>query len=77
MNGEISRAGSNWTTGVFPAPPKDLSPHEAFQRFGADEWDNLRERYREPKQPAPVKAPWRWVRAQVCTFPLFSAHSMK
>jgi 2-methylisocitrate lyase-like PEP mutase family enzyme len=35
-------------TGRFPAPPKDLSPHEAFRRFGADEWDALRERYREP-----------------------------
>jgi 2-methylisocitrate lyase-like PEP mutase family enzyme len=35
-------------TGVFPAPPKDLSPHEAFQRFGSDEWDALRERFREP-----------------------------
>jgi len=35
-------------TGVFPMPPKDLSAHEAFQRFGADEWDALRERYRDP-----------------------------
>jgi 2-methylisocitrate lyase-like PEP mutase family enzyme len=34
-------------TGAFPKPPKDLSPHEAFARFGADEWDALRERYRE------------------------------
>jgi 2-methylisocitrate lyase-like PEP mutase family enzyme len=33
-------------TGVFPAPPKDLSPQEAFARFGAAEWDALRERYR-------------------------------
>ena len=33
--------------GHFPAPPKDLSPHEAFQRFGADEWDELRVRYRD------------------------------
>jgi len=41
-------------TGVFPAPPKDLSPHEAFARFGADEWDSLRERYRE--QPAALAA---------------------
>jgi 2-methylisocitrate lyase-like PEP mutase family enzyme len=32
--------------GNFPAPPKDLSPHEAFARFGAAEWDDLRERYR-------------------------------
>jgi len=34
-------------TGTFPKPPKDLSPHEAFARFGADEWDALRERYRD------------------------------
>jgi 2-methylisocitrate lyase-like PEP mutase family enzyme len=34
-------------TGAFPKPPKDLSPHEAFARFGADEWDALRARYRE------------------------------
>jgi 2-methylisocitrate lyase-like PEP mutase family enzyme len=40
--------------GVFPTPPKDLSPHEAFQRFRADEWDVLRDRYREAA-PAPVK----------------------
>ncbi len=33
--------------GNFPAPPKDLSPHEAFQRFGSDEWDELRVRYRD------------------------------
>jgi 2-methylisocitrate lyase-like PEP mutase family enzyme len=33
--------------GVFPAPPKDLSPGEAFARFGAADWDALRERYRE------------------------------
>jgi 2-methylisocitrate lyase-like PEP mutase family enzyme len=32
--------------GNFPAPPKDLSPHEAFARFGAAKWDDLRERYR-------------------------------
>jgi 2-methylisocitrate lyase-like PEP mutase family enzyme len=41
--------------GVFPAPPKDLSPHEAFQRFGANEWDDLRERYRDASSgPAKV-----------------------
>jgi len=34
------------TTNVVPAPPKDLSPQEAFARFGADEWDSVRERYR-------------------------------
>ena len=37
--------------GNFPAPPKDLSPHEAFARFGAAEWDAMRERYRESASP--------------------------
>jgi len=41
--------------GNFPAPPKDLSPHEAFARFGAAEWDDLRERYRGPQSPAKIK----------------------
>jgi 2-methylisocitrate lyase-like PEP mutase family enzyme len=41
--------------GRFPAPPKDLSPHEAFQRFGSDEWDELRVRYRDGA-PASAKA---------------------
>ena len=41
--------------GHFPAPPKDLSPHEAFARFGAEEWDAMRERYREPTSPAKIK----------------------
>lgn len=41
--------------GNFPAPPKDLSPHEAFARFRAAEWDDLRERYREPASPAALK----------------------
>ena len=40
--------------GNFPAPPKDLSPHEAFARFGAAEWDDLRKRYRGGAD-APVK----------------------
>jgi 2-methylisocitrate lyase-like PEP mutase family enzyme len=34
-------------TGAFPTPPKDLSPDEAFARFRADEWDSLRDRYRD------------------------------
>ena len=34
--------------GHVPAPPKDLSPGEAFARFGAAEWDALRERYLKP-----------------------------
>jgi 2-methylisocitrate lyase-like PEP mutase family enzyme len=37
---------SELKTGVFPSPPGDLSPHEAFARFGAAEWDARRERYR-------------------------------
>jgi 2-methylisocitrate lyase-like PEP mutase family enzyme len=37
---------SELKTGVFPSPPKDLSPHEAFARFGAAEWDARRGRYR-------------------------------
>jgi 2-methylisocitrate lyase-like PEP mutase family enzyme len=41
-------------TGAFPAPPKDLSPHEAFARFGAAEWDSVRERYRDAPAPRRV-----------------------
>jgi 2-methylisocitrate lyase-like PEP mutase family enzyme len=41
--------------GHFPAPPKDLSPHEAFARFGAEEWDAMRERYREPAAASQIK----------------------
>ena len=29
-----------------PVPSADLSPAEAFRRFGADEWDPLRDRFR-------------------------------
>jgi len=32
-------------TGAHPAPPKDLSVKEAFQRVGAGAWDELRLRY--------------------------------
>jgi len=42
-------------TGAFPQPLKGLSPGDAFARFGAKEWDSIRERYREPP-PAPRKA---------------------
>jgi 2-methylisocitrate lyase-like PEP mutase family enzyme len=35
--------------GRFPKPPKDLSPQEAFARFRAEEWDAVREGYRQPK----------------------------
>lgn len=41
-------------TGAFPTPPKDLSPHEAFARFRADEWDSLRDRYRNVSNTAAV-----------------------
>lgn len=33
---------------VFPKPIGDMSPHEAFKRFGADEWDALRDKYNQP-----------------------------
>jgi 2-methylisocitrate lyase-like PEP mutase family enzyme len=42
-------------TGAFPAPPKGLSPGDAFARFGAAEWDEVRHRYREAPA-APRKA---------------------
>ncbi len=35
-------------TNVFPAPHGDMSPHDAFRRFGADEWDELRDKYDTP-----------------------------
>jgi 2-methylisocitrate lyase-like PEP mutase family enzyme len=47
---------SELRTGAFPSPPKDLSPQEAFARFGAAEWDARRERYRAaPKAAADRK----------------------
>ena len=36
--------------GRHPAPPKDITVREMFQRVGADEWDDLRRRF----QPAPA-----------------------
>ncbi len=33
-------------TRVFPTPPKDLSAHEAFQRLGSDEWNDLRDKFK-------------------------------
>lgn len=39
--------------GNFPAPPKDLTPQEAFARFGAAEWDSLRDRYRGDTDASP------------------------
>ncbi|HDL17045.1 MAG TPA: isocitrate lyase/PEP mutase family protein [Rhizobiales bacterium] len=35
-------------TNVFPSPPGDMSPRDAFRRFGADEWDELRDKYDKP-----------------------------
>jgi 2-methylisocitrate lyase-like PEP mutase family enzyme len=41
-------------TGAFATPPKDLPLHEAFARFRADEWDSLRDRYRDASKAAAV-----------------------
>jgi 2-methylisocitrate lyase-like PEP mutase family enzyme len=44
---------------IVPVPHKDLSPQEAFRRFGADEWDSVRVRYRDGTKGAgvaPVRA---------------------
>lgn len=38
-------------TNVFPTPTGGMSPHEAFRRFGADEWDELRTKYDAPQAP--------------------------
>ncbi len=38
-------------TNRFPTPPGDLSAHDAFRRFGADEWDGLRDKYNTPAAP--------------------------
>jgi 2-methylisocitrate lyase-like PEP mutase family enzyme len=35
-------------TSKHPVPVKDVSVRDMFRRFGADEWDALRERFREP-----------------------------
>ncbi|MDH3580161.1 MAG: isocitrate lyase/PEP mutase family protein [Hyphomicrobiales bacterium] len=39
-------------TNVFPSPPGDMSPHDAFRRFGSDKWDALRDKYRHDVQKA-------------------------
>ena len=39
-----------------PVPAGDLTPQEAFRRFGADEWDPLRERFRTPASTRPAGA---------------------
>ncbi len=40
-------------THVHPVPPGDLTVRQSFNRFGADEWDALRTRFRDQ---TPVKA---------------------
>jgi 2-methylisocitrate lyase-like PEP mutase family enzyme len=39
-----------------PVPAGDLTPQEAFRRFGADEWDPLRERFRSAASNRPAGA---------------------
>lgn len=40
------------TTNVFPMPAKDITVREYFQRFGADEWDAMRDQFAEPEAPS-------------------------
>ena len=37
-------------THVHPAPRRDMTVRDAFNRVGADEWDALRTRFRQPAQ---------------------------
>jgi 2-methylisocitrate lyase-like PEP mutase family enzyme len=39
-----------------PVPAGDFTPQEAFRRFGADEWDPLRERFRSAASNRPAGA---------------------
>jgi 2-methylisocitrate lyase-like PEP mutase family enzyme len=39
-----------------PVPAGDFTPQEAFRRFGADEWDPLRERFRRAASNRPAGA---------------------
>lgn len=43
-------------TNQMPTPVGDLSPHDAFRRFGADEWDDMRSRYGGQAAPSKVAA---------------------
>jgi len=36
---------------AHPVPPKDLTVRQVFQRFGADEWDTVRDRFRAAHHP--------------------------
>lgn len=38
-------------TKTMPAPIGDMSPHDAFRRFGADEWDALRDKFNKRAAP--------------------------
>ena len=38
-------------TNVFPEPPGDMTPLDVFRRFGADEWDELRDKYNKRAAP--------------------------
>ena len=37
-------------TNEMPVPIGNMSPHDAFRRFGADEWDALRDKYNQRSQ---------------------------
>lgn len=43
-------------TNEMPATPGDLSAHDAFRRFGADEWDELRGKYGGEYSPSNIAA---------------------
>src|SRR5438132_1823817 len=40
------------STGRHPRPPKEITVSEMFRRFGADEWDALRGRFRTAPHPS-------------------------
>jgi 2-methylisocitrate lyase-like PEP mutase family enzyme len=43
-------------TKQVPTPIGNLSPHEAFRRFGADEWDELRHKFGGKAAPSNIAA---------------------
>lgn len=44
------------SSGEMPQSELDMSPHDAFKRFGSDEWDELRDKYNSRGQAAKVAA---------------------
>jgi hypothetical protein len=40
------------STHRYPRPIKEMTVPDMFRRFGADEWDALRERFRSPLRNA-------------------------